>query len=106
MSSTSLSPSQIKSLAVAACTAATYLDACDGGARHVRLDPGYYRACGGLLLALFSACDPVRDFPELLERSAAAREVLESLRIGRRLEISLGGYFPELAALLNRTTRA
>ena len=41
-------------------------------------------------------------FPSLLEQSAAARDVAESIQINRRLEVSMLGYYPRLSALLQR----
>ncbi|MBS1197480.1 MAG: hypothetical protein H6R18_1265 [Proteobacteria bacterium] len=98
------SPDNIESLAVSAISAAAYLDACDNGARTVRLDPNYYLACGNVLQQIFSLIDPCLHFPILLEQSAAARDVVESLRIGRRIGISRLGYYPELAVVLNRAS--
>ena len=40
-----LSPSDLRSIESSATAAAHYLDACDFGARSVKLDPTYYRAC-------------------------------------------------------------
>lgn len=92
----------IESLRETACVTATYLDACDDGARQVRLDPRYYQACGKLLKAIFSLVDAEKTFPILLEHSAAARELAESITIGHRLEVSRLGYYPELCISLNR----
>ncbi len=100
--SSCLTSSNIKSLEVTAATAAGYLDACDSSTGQVRFDPSYYRCCGNLLTKIFTVVDAGRNFPSLLEHSAAAREVAESIRIGRHIEISRLGYYPELSALLNR----
>lgn len=97
-----LAPSHLQALENTAITVSAYLDACDSGAKHVRLDPAYYKACGELLLTVFALVDPYQAFPGLLEMSAAAREVAESLHIGHRLEVSRLGYYPELSAVLNR----
>jgi hypothetical protein len=92
----------IESLTVTAINAASYLDACDEGAKTVRLDAGYYQACGRVLREIFVLLDPHLNFPILLEHSPAARDVAESLKISRRIEISRRGYFPELATVLHR----
>ena len=97
-----LNPTELRSLEASTATAAAYLDACDGGARFVRLEPEYYRACGNLLHTVFSATDPRRDFPGLLAQSAAAREIAENIEMGRRINVSRLGYYPQLAAILNR----
>ncbi|KAB2926548.1 MAG: hypothetical protein F9K30_06390 [Dechloromonas sp.] len=99
---TTLSPDNIESLTVSAIRAAAYLDACDAGASMVRLDPDYYQACGKVLREIFALLDPHLHFPVLLEESAAAREMAESLSIGRRIGISRLGYYPELAVVINR----
>ena len=96
------SPSHLSSLAATATTAASYLDACDEGAQHIRLDPEYYRACGDLLSRIFGLVDAQAAFPELLQQSAAARETAEAVVIARRLVVSRLVFYPELAALLNR----
>lgn len=97
-----LSDSHIESLSVSAIRAAEYLDACDRGAAGVTLNARYYQACGKVLSEMFALLDPERHFPVLLEHSPAARELAEALHIGRRLQISLLGYYPELTATLNR----
>src|SRR5574343_403153 len=94
------SPSALVTLATTANTAAAYIDACDSGAQHVRLDPAYYQNCGLLLYKIFSMLDARLTFPSLLEQSAAARDVAESIQIGRRLEVSTLGYYPRLSARL------
>lgn len=99
---TLFTPDTIESLAVSAIRAAAYLDACDDGARAVRLDPRYYQACGKVLREIFGLLDPQQHFPVLLEQSAAAREIAEALRIGRLIGISRLGYYPELTVVLNR----
>lgn len=96
------SQSALNALESTATTASAYLDACDNGARFVRLDPDYYKSCGVVLVGIFSLVDAKRAFPSLVERSNSAREVAESVQIGRRLELSRLGYYPELALLLNR----
>lgn len=70
--------------ATAAATAA-YLDTCDSGAAGEQLDPGYYRACGELLTSLFQLVDAERDFPALLLRSPAAREVADAVLCARQI---------------------
>lgn len=97
-----LTHTDIMQLQETATTAAAYLDACDAGARFVRLDPAYYKACGNLLLTIFGATDATRSFPSLLEYSAAAREAAESVEMERRIGISVLGYYPQLAIALNR----
>ncbi|MFZ2267716.1 MAG: hypothetical protein WAV95_09075 [Azonexus sp.] len=97
-----LSQTDLSTLEASATTAATYLDACDAGAQFVRLDPAYYRACGHLLTTIFSVTNAPEAFPVLLEHSAAAREVAESVEIGRRIEVSRLGYYPQLTVILNR----
>jgi len=99
---TYFSPDNIESLAVSAISAAAYLDACDEGAKTVRLDPIYYLACGKVLRQVFSMVDPVLRFPILLEHSAAARDVAESVQINRRIGVSRLCYYPELSVVLNR----
>ena len=96
------SQTDLATLEATATTAATYLDACDNGARGVRLDPAYYRACGHLLGTIFDVVNAREAFPTLLEHSAAAREVADSVEIGRRIKISLLGYYPHLTVILNR----
>lgn len=98
----SFSQDNIESLAVSAIRAAAYLDACDDGARTVRLDPTYYQACGNVLRLIFALLDPAKHFPVLLEYSTAARDTAEALKIGQRIELSRLGYYPELTVLLNR----
>lgn len=97
-----LSQTDINTLEATAGTAAAYLDACDSGAKFIRLDPAYYRACGHLLTTIFSVTNAATSFPALLEHSAAAREIAESVEIGRRIEISRLGYYPQLTVILNR----
>lgn len=96
------SQSALIALSTTASTAAAYLDACDSGARYVRLDPCYYQSCGILLGAIFTIVDANTAFPHLIEQSAAARDMVESIRIGQRLEISAIGYYPQLSRLLSR----
>ncbi|MBS1139683.1 MAG: hypothetical protein H6R13_1136 [Proteobacteria bacterium] len=94
--------SALKALEATATTASAYLDACDHGARFVRLDPAYYKSCGAVLVGVFSLVDAKTSFPLLFEQSAAAREVAESIQIGRRIELSRLGFYPELTVLINR----
>lgn len=98
------SPSQIRSLAESATTAATYLDACDNGARFVRVDPAYYQACGRLLTTIFAAVDPASAFPDLLSQSSSARNAAEALEMERRLASNQSIYYPQLAAILSRAS--
>ena len=100
--STIFTPAQLSSLETTAATAAAYLDACDSGARHVRLDPQHYRACGDLLLRICNLADAKQSFPDLLAQSAAVREAAESVEIARHLTVSRLGFYPELAALMGR----
>lgn len=99
-----LSQTDLSALEASATTAAAYLDACDGGAKFVRLDPAYYRVCGHLLTTIFSVTNAHTAFPALLENSPAARDVAESVEIGRRIEISRLGYYPQLTVILNRAS--
>lgn len=93
---------EIESLAATASRAAAYLDACDQGAPDVPLDPAYYQACGNLLRQIFTVVGPQQAFPLLLEHSPAACEMAESIVVGKRIEISRLGYYPELTVLMNR----
>jgi len=95
---------ELRAMEASATAAAHYLDVCDFGAHGVRLDPAYYRACGDLLVKLFLLVDAGECFPDLLSGSPAAREVAEAVGIGRRIEVSVNGYYPELSLLLNRVT--
>ena len=95
----------IESLAATASRAAAYIDDCDSGARNVRLDPDYYQACSHVLIQIFKVCDAHRDFPLLLEHSAAAREVGESLRLGHLIDTGRSAHFPALEAILKRSAR-
>lgn len=99
---TYFTPDNIESLAVTAISAAAYLDACDEGIKTVRLDPIYYLACGKVLRQIFSLLDPVLHFPRLLEHSAAARDIAESVQISRRIGVSRLCYYPELSIVLSR----
>jgi len=92
----------LTALEATAKTAATYLDACDAGASFVRLDPAHYIACGSLLTNILSLVNSSGDFPSLLEHSAAAREISESIQIGQRIELNSPVFYPELKILLNR----
>jgi hypothetical protein len=96
------SQSALNALEATATTASAYLDSCDNGARFVRLDPAYYKSCGVVLVGIFLLVDAKQAFPLLLEQSNAAREVAESVQIGRRIELSKLVFYPELAVLLNR----
>ena len=73
--SNALNPVSLKAFEATAAKAAAYLDACDNGGTHVTLDPDYYQACGCLLSKMFSLYDARHTFPDLLSRSAAAREI-------------------------------
>ena len=97
-----LTQTDLSTLEASATTAAAYLDACDSGAKFIRLDPGYYQACGRLLLLIFSATDAAKSFPSLVKQSAAARDALESVDIGARIEISRLAYYPQLNLIINR----
>ena len=101
---TYLSQSNLNALEATATTAAAYVDACDGGAKFVRLDPAYYQACGRLLMRIFSVANAREAFPDLLERSAAARDIAESVEIGQRIKLSRRVYYPQLAVILNRAS--
>ncbi|MGE5470478.1 MAG: hypothetical protein ACM3X0_06760 [Bacteroidota bacterium] len=94
----------VESLGATASCAAAYLDDCDEGSEGVRLDPAYYQACGNLLKQIFILVDAWACFPRLMEHSAAAREVAETLKISHRIEISRLGFYPELTVLMNRVT--
>lgn len=98
----SLNRMTLQALETTATTSAAYLDACDFGARYCRLDPAYYKACGDLLVKIFALVDAEKAFPDLLEHSAAAREVAISKQITHRIEVSRLAFYPELAGLLNR----
>jgi hypothetical protein len=101
---THLSPSQIRSLAETSATAANYLDACDNGAKFVRLDPAYYQTCARLLTTIFTVVDSADTFTDLLSRSPSARNAAESLEMEHHLRISRTGYYPRLAAILARAS--
>lgn len=92
----------LRALEATAAKSAAYLDACDAGAQHCRLDPSYYQACGNVLVKIFALVDAAKAFPELLANSAAAREVAHSMQITHRIEVSRLGYYPELTVLLHR----
>lgn len=92
----------LRALEATAARCAAYLDACDAGAQYCRLDPDYYLACGNVLVKIFALVDAVKAFPELVEHSAAAREVALSMQINHRIEVSRLGYYPELTVLLHR----
>lgn len=99
-----LSQIDLNALEATATSVAAYLDACDGGAKFVRLDPVFYRACGHLLTTIFLVVNADKEFPWLLKQSAAAREVAESIQIGRRIAVSRLIYYPHLAAILTRAS--
>lgn len=99
-----LNQATLQALASSAAAAARYLDACDAGTQVGPVDPGYYRACGDLLIHVFSLLDADNVFPQLVRRSVAARELAESVQITRRLEISRGRFYPLLVALLKRAS--
>jgi hypothetical protein len=101
---TYLSPSQLRSLAETATTAAAYLDACDNGAKFVRLDPAYYQSCARLLTTIFAVTDVAHALPDLLSQSPSARNAVESLEMEHHLGISRYGYYPQLAAILTRAS--
>ncbi len=82
----------LQAMEATAAASAAYLDACDSGAEGDRLDPEYYRACGDLLLKIFALVDPEQDFPDLLRRSPAAREIADSIQLRRRIEAGKLGY--------------
>lgn len=90
----------VASIGVNAATAAAYLDACDEGMPGAAFDPGYYKACAGLLMTILALQDANELFSELLERSAAAREVAETIALGKELETNRAGSCPQLDALL------
>jgi hypothetical protein len=98
------SQSNLNTLEVSARSAAAYLDACDNGAKYTHLDPAYYQACGRVLLAIFSVVDAARAFPGLVEESAAARDIIKTIEMGRRLQISRIVYFPEMTVAINRAS--
>ena len=83
------------------------IDLLDKLSRHphtMLADPGYYQSCGALLYKIFTMVDAKANFPSLIEQSAAARDVAESVQIERRLEVSLAGYYPQLSVLLHRVS--
>lgn len=92
----------VVSLSENAERAAAYLEVCDSGRAGDGLDPGYYKACAGLLTTLFAMVDPATDFPGLLERSPAAREIRDAIALGERLQTARRIYCPHLEALLRR----
>jgi len=87
-----LDPVTLQSLATTAAVSAEYLDACDNGALEYRLDPVYYQACGELLLKIFQLVDAPRDFPALLARSPAAREIAETVSSSRKIKAGWPGF--------------
>ena len=99
-----LSLTDLSALESTATTAAAYLDACDSGAKFVRLDPTYYQACGNLLLRIFSVVSAYEAFPGLVAQSNAARDVAEAVEMGYKIEVSRLAYYPQLAAILSRAS--
>jgi hypothetical protein len=97
-----LTLTDLSALESTATTAAAYLDACDSGAKFVRLDPTYYQACGNLLLRIFSVVSAYEAFPGLVAQSNAARDVAEGVEMGHKIEVSRLAYYPKLAAILSR----
>lgn len=100
----SFNQSTLQSLEATAANSAAYLDACDSG-RHPARDPKYYRECADLLMRIFLLVDAEKAFPKLLERSAAAREIADSIQIRQRIEAGRQVSYPELAVLLNRVSQ-
>lgn len=99
-----LTLTDLSALESTATTAAAYLDACDSGAKLVRLDPTYYQVCGNLLLRIFSVVSAYEAFPGLVAQSNAARDVAEAVEMGHKIEVSRLGYYPQLAAILSRAS--
>ncbi len=89
--------SALSALAKTASTAAGYLDACDAGALHTRLDPAHYKNCGMLLFHIFSMLDGKDTFPTLIEQSLAARDIYDSIKISSLLEFSRLIYYPQMS---------
>lgn len=85
-----------------AATAAAYLDACDEGMPGAAFDPIYYKACAGLLMTVLALQDANELFSELLKRSASAREVAETIALGKELETKRHGTCLPLDALLRQ----
>lgn len=100
----SFNQSTLQSLEATAANSAAYLDACDSG-RHPARDPKYYRECADLLMRIFLLVDAEKAFPNLLEHSAAAREIADSIQIRQRIEAGRQGAYPELAVLLRRVSQ-
>jgi hypothetical protein len=92
----------VSSFATNAASAAAYLDACDEGMPGAAFDPGYYKACAGLLMTILALQDANELFAGLLERSAAAREVAETIALGKELASSRDGACPQLDTLLKQ----
>jgi hypothetical protein len=92
----------LKAFEATAATAAAYLDACDSGGSHVRVNPDYYQQCAGLLLKIFGLFDAEKLFPTLLASSAAARELADSVLMTNQLAMSRLVYYPQLAVVLGR----
>lgn len=102
MSMQSLSSSIVESFGANAARAAAYLDACDEGMHGTAFDPGYYKACAGMLTTILSLANATQLFPDLLERSAAAREVAESIALAKELALGHASSCSHLDALLKR----
>lgn len=92
----------VSSFGTNAATAAAYLDACDEGMPGAAFDPSYYKACAGLLMTILALQDANELFSELLERSGAAREVAETIALGKELETNRDGSCPQLDTLLRQ----
>jgi hypothetical protein len=97
-----LNPSSLKAFSAVASQAAAYLDACDSDSRRADLDPAHYQQCAALLARIFSLFDAEQNFPALIAQSAAAREIAESVRVGRLLETSCLVYYPQVAAIVGK----
>jgi len=95
-------PGIIESVGGTAASAAAYLDACDEGLPGASFDPEYYRACACLLMKVFALVDASQSFAGLLENSAAATEIAESIAIGQRIEQGRKEWYPCLDLLLDR----
>ncbi|MCK6410820.1 MAG: hypothetical protein L6Q55_00150 [Azonexus sp.] len=97
-----LNLSSLKAFEEVAGRAAAYLDACDSDSRRANLDPDHYQQCAGLLVHIFGLFDARQNFLPLLTQSPAAREIAESVRVGRLLQTSCLVYYPQVAAALGR----
>lgn len=92
----------VSSFGAPAASAAAYLDACDEGMPAAACDPGYYKACAGLLTAVLALQDANELFPELLSRSASAQEVAGTIALGRELAARRAGSCAPLDELLRK----